>query len=235
MTQFRARHRVIAQFVYDSLVEDGKLSDIVRGLILIGATKTSETTQRHSVYPRLLRTFINHDLLSRSVYVIKAREIYTEFENALAWNYHYWLHRGALELESDSLALAENFLRQAKSIGGHDIYIDNELSYLKLKKANANPKNDESPRLVKEAIEELRYAVKRRSDVGGHACHILGKQGLLWVQEGIYTNEEKRIFLEDILGDVTAGVELHPSNMMRQLKDEIQRTLLSLAIHPNIP
>lgn len=227
---FRARHRMIAQFSYDSLVVEGKLSDIVRGLILVGATKTSERGPRHLLYPRLLRTFINHNLLTRGVGILKAREIYAEFENVLAWNYHYWLHRGALELESDNLPLAENFLRQAKSIGGHDIYIDNELAYLKFKKANANPKNDESPKLVEEAIGELRDAAGRRSDLGGHTYHIMGSQGLLWVRMGIHTNEEKRLFLENILGAVKKGEQLHQSEMIKQLREDLQRELYSLAV-----
>ena len=85
----------------------------------------------------------------------QARQIHSDFEEALAWDYHYWLHRGALELENDNLDVAENFLNQAKSINGTDVYIDNELAYLSLKKANQIPAHPDSAKLVEDAIETL--------------------------------------------------------------------------------
>ena len=71
------------------------------------------------------------------------------------WDYHYWLHRGALELEVGNLGIAENFLLQSKSIEPNDIFIDNELAYLNLRKANESPLSTTSEDLVRDAIRTL--------------------------------------------------------------------------------
>ena len=87
---------------------------------------------------RLLRAFLNHNYVMR-VGVPQARQLYGEFEDALEWSHHFWLHRGALEVEQGDLGLAENFLQQASSIDPHDVLVDTELAYLKMKRANESP------------------------------------------------------------------------------------------------
>ena len=228
--RFRARHRMIAQFVYDSLVQAGKLHDILRGLVLIGTTKTTKFSGRNSQYSRLLRTFINHNLMKRGVDVMQARQIYSDFEDALSWNYHFWLHRGALELETGSLDRAENFLNQAKSINETDIFVDNELAYLDFKKANLSPSDRGSPALVENAITTLNNIVRYRSDQIPHAYHIMGQQGLLWVESGINDPDKKREFLEYLSKKVLIAVQKEPNEMMKALHKEITHALYSLAI-----
>ncbi len=230
---FRARHRMIAQFVYDSLVEEGRMPDIVSALIRIGATKTTSLTPRNSGHARLLRTCINHNFMLRTVDLTQARLIYSDFEDALSWNYHYWLHRGALELETDNLGLAENFLSQAKSINERDVFIDNELAYLSFKKANQSPTKQESPELVQEAIEMLVQVAHRRPDQIGHAYHIMGQQGLVWAKNGISTLSEKRVFLESLEKKVKQAVDATKAEMMATLHQDIQQALLMLAVRQN--
>ena len=227
---FRARHRMIAQFIYDSLIEDGRLFHIAGALVRIGATKTTLSTPRHSQHVRLLRTFTNHNFLTRAVGVIQGRQIYADFEDALSWNYHYWLHRGALELENGNLDLAENFLNQAKSINDGDIFVDNELAYLCFKKANERPTHGDSPALVEEAIETLDEIVRRRPDQIAHAYHIMGQQGLIWAENGLVDSEAKRVFLEYLARRVKRAVDVAGSQMMRELYSDVRRAILSLAV-----
>ena len=226
----RARHRVIAQFFYESLVEEGRMSEIVSALLLIGATKSNKLTPRDSRHGRLLRTFINHNFMRHGVGIAHARQIYGDFEEALAWDYHYWLHRGALELESDNLDVAENFLSQAKTINETDVYIDNELSYLMFKKANQRPAHPDSPKLIDEAIDTLDDIVRRRPDQIAHAYHIMGQQGLLWVSKGISDPDEKREFLERVERKVKRAVNMYDTEMMRNLSKEVKHAILSLAV-----
>ncbi len=230
---FRARHRMIAQFVYDSLVQEGRMQDIVSALIRIGATKTTPYSPLNSRHTRLLRMCINHNFMHRTVDLTQARSIYSDFEDALSWNYHYWLHRGALELETDNLGLAENFLSQAKSINERDVFIDNELAYLSFKKANQNPTKQESPDLVEEAIEMLVEVATRRPDQIGYAYHIMGQQGLLWAENGISVLSEKQKFLEHLKKRVKQVVDATNDQMMATLHQDIQKSLLMLAVRPN--
>ena len=231
----RARHRVIAQFVYNSLEEGGELAEIIRGLVMIGASKTSASTPRGSLYYRLLQMFLNHNLLINSIGLEKAREIYSEFQPGLGWNHHYWLHRGAIELESGNLELAENFLGQAKGLGPNDIMVDNELAYLMFKKANANPTADDSAQLVDDAIETLLRTARARPDLAvGHCYHIIGREGLKWSQLGINSHERKVSFLERIRQIVSRGYRLHPTEMIKEINETVQKGYLALAVEPGL-
>ena len=81
---------------------------------MIGVAKVSKDINRNSRPARMLRTFMNYQFMYRTVDKEVARNIYGEFEAALEWSSHYWLHRGALELDIEQLGLAENFLNQAR-------------------------------------------------------------------------------------------------------------------------
>jgi len=93
--------------------------------------------------------------MKRGVGIEQARQIYSDYEDALAWDAHFWLHRGALELETNNLDRAENFLGQAKSIDADNIYIDNEIAYLWFKKAIYRPTDLNSSQMVDAAILTL--------------------------------------------------------------------------------
>ena len=227
---YRARHRVIAQFVYDYLVQAGKLHGVVGAIIQLSATKTTQYSQNTSQYARMLRTFLNHNLMKRAVGLVQAREIYSDFQDALDWNYHFWLHRGALELETDNLDRAENFLNQAKSINDHDVFIDNELAYLAFKKAIAQPTSEKSADLVEEAISTLNDVVNRRPDQMAHAYHIMGHQGLAWARVGVSDLEKKKELLEYLKRKVDRATTREPTEIMRNLANDIQRELLTMAV-----
>jgi hypothetical protein len=143
----------------------------------------------------MLTTFVSHTLLKRAVGAAVGRKIYSEFEQLLSWDYHYWLHRGALELEVGNLGIAENFLLQSKSIEPNDIFIDNELAYLNLRKANESPLSTTSEDLVRDAIRTLTDVAARRPDQRVRVFHIMGSQGLIWSRRARMSPTEKRDFL----------------------------------------
>jgi hypothetical protein len=229
---FRGRHRVIAQLVYDSLVEAGKLYPIIYALVRIGASNTTRYSRRDSMHVRLLHAFINHNQMKRGIEIEQARRIYSDFENALAWDAHFWLHRGAIELETDHLDRAENFLNQARSIDPDNVFIDNELAYLSFKKAIARPTDAGSAVLVDAAILTLNDVAARRPDQIAHAYHIMGQQGLIWAEVGVKEPEQKRQFLQRLLAKVEIAQRIEPGEMMDVLHNQIKRALLSLAVRP---
>jgi hypothetical protein len=168
--------------------------------------------------------------MRRWVGEIQARELYGEFEEALAWSFHFWLHRGAMELETNNLDRADVFLHTAKGIDPGDVFVDNELAYLSFKKAIANPLDGASATLVDDAVAMLNDIATRRPDQMAHAFHILGRQGLIWSQVGIVDSGRKRDFLEYLLSRARSAAAQEPSEMTRELCDQIQRALLSLAV-----
>ena len=227
---YRARHRVIANFLYGELVEDGSIAAVVRALIKVAGTKASPHMRRGTRAKRMLSAFVNHNLIKRTVGVSVGRQIYGEFEYLLAWDYHYWLHRGALELESDSLGTAENFLNQSKAIEPNDVFVDNELAYLKFKKANNAPHAPDSETLVDEALQTLSAVSIRRPDQRPHAAHIAGSQGLLWVDRSSMSGVEKQQFLEMLVQQVQSASPYDNEKVLTEVERQIRRELLSMAV-----
>ena len=227
---FKARHREIAQFVYNELAEQGSIADAFESLIRIAGTRSHINMKQYERPKKMLSTFISHNLLQHRVGVAVARRIYADFEALLSWDHHYWLHRGALELENDNLGLADNFLNQAKSLAPGDVFVDNELAYLMLKKANNAPRDMESPQLVKDALATLEGIAHRRPDQRAHAAHIAGSQGLIWSQRSDMSKRAKQEFLEKLQADVNSCLQSNVDGMLAALGDNLKRELLSLAV-----
>jgi hypothetical protein len=227
---FKARHREIAQFIYDELNRHGTISDVIRALLKIAGTKTSVTTSRNSRPAKMLTTFVSHRLMKRTVGAAVGRQIYSEFEYLLAWDYHYWLHRGALELETGHLAVAENFLQTAKGIEPNDIFIDNELAYLAFCKANEAPYAVESEQLVRDAMETFNIIATRRTDQRPFVYHVMGRQGLIWSRKAPMSPVEKKDFLGRLHRNVTSVLDEDVDKMLAALEEDLRREILSLAV-----
>lgn len=232
---YKARHREIAQFLYTALSQHGRIAAVIRALIKIAGTKTSPHMKRGNRPQRMLSTFNSHKLIKRTVGLTVGRQIYNEFEYLLDWNYHYWLQRGALELEIGGLGAAENFLNQSKAIEPNDIFVDNELAYLKFKKANIAPQDINSQRLVDEALETLSAIGIRRRDQRPHVAHIAGSQGLIWARQTNMAGPEKQLFLEMLLKEVRAALPDDEDDILATLETDLNKELLSLAVPTQLP
>ena len=232
-TRVKARHRVIADLVYNVLVESGEFKRVLRGLFMIAVAKTTDATPRNSRPARLLRTICSHGFLTRTVGVDIGRTVLSEFEYGLAWNAHYWLHRGALELSVDNIDVAENFLFQAAHLNPNDLFIDSELALLNFKKAIKNPTDIGSRSLVDSACASIESIVQRSPELGAHAIHILGNQGLEWVEVGLPEYDEKKEFLHYIEKNVKDGLVQNPGEeYLEELSVRIHRSILGLAVVP---
>ena len=95
-----ARHRVIAEMIYNALVRNGDFQGILRGLLRVCVAKTRVDTPRTSRLTRLSNTVISHNYIKRTVGADIGRGIYGDFQDGLAWNYHYWLHRGGIGIRN---------------------------------------------------------------------------------------------------------------------------------------
>ena len=81
---YKARHREIAQFVYDELIEHGSIAEVLTALIKIAGTKVNINSHRYSLSVNMLTTFVSHTLLKRAVGAAVGRKIYSEFEQLLS-------------------------------------------------------------------------------------------------------------------------------------------------------
>ncbi len=226
----RARHRVIAQILLDALTKRGQLYDILFGLILAATTKLTPEMPRSARPQRVLRTFLNHELLFRTIGVEQARNLYGSLEPTLTWQSHYWLQRGSLEVENGDLGLAENFLSQARGLAPEDPYVENEWAYLLFKKAQQTPGAMDAPNMVAEATKILEGHIISRRSAGQYPYHVLGSQGLSWARRGIRDEEERTRYLRKLILRVEEGHKRYPfADELKQLLQDLRHELLSLA------
>lgn len=230
--QYSARHRVIGQLVYDELVESGTITPVIRGLIALAASKVSENTSRGSRPVRMMKTFLNHDLIKRTMGTDQGRVLYGEFESILDWDAHYWLHRGALEIDGDCLDTAENFLNQAMNLSPDDYLIKTEWAFLQYKLANASPHGGSSPSRVQEAENILDSVIVGRVNMSAHAYHIQINQGMRWAKSGALTNQESSNLLSELLRKAQEATKMHPndsflSEAFKKLEAEVLKAAIS--------
>ena len=226
----KARHREIAQFVYDEMSKQGSISDAIRGLIKIAGTKTSAGMNRNARSVKMLAAFLNHETMKRTAGATVGRQIYSDFESLLSWDHHYWLHRGALELETGRLTTAENFLRTAKGIEPADVFIDNELAYLAFRKANEGPYSIEGETLMREAMDTLNNVAARRADQRPWVFHVMGSQGLIWSRKSRMSDAERKAFLGSLQRNVASVLDSDTNEILATLESDLRKEMLSLAV-----
>jgi hypothetical protein len=148
---------------------------------------------------RLLKQMLNHDFLARSLELWEAQQLFADLEDLLSWDYHYWLQRGSLEVETGSIVLAEHFLSQAKSLEPSDVFVQTEWAYLLFRKAILSPTSPSSIGLIDEASKMLEGMIENHKFNARYAGHILGSQGLAWARRGIPTAPERSAYLQKLI------------------------------------
>ncbi|MGE0454268.1 MAG: hypothetical protein AB7O37_16835 [Vicinamibacteria bacterium] len=231
-TVVRARHRVIAEIIRDELARRGLLKEPLYGLALLAATKVRPGMRRNAKPWRLLRVVLNHDMLFKTLGRDGARGLYGSIEQALSWDYHYWLQRGSLEVESGDLDLAQNFLSQARSLAHEeDPLVENEWAYLLFKQAISDPSAADAERRAEEATAILLDMIARRGTVDSYPYHVLGSQGLSWVRRRMSSSVERERYLARLIKTTDEGLERHPlASDLKQLLADLRREYMSLAI-----
>jgi Mrp family chromosome partitioning ATPase len=226
-----ARHRVIAEILLDEFQKTGVLHGVLAGLALVGATKVSPAMQRSARPWRLLRSILNHEFLHRTIGLEPARNLFGGLEQLLAFDFHYWLQRGSLEVEFGDLRLAENFLDQAVSLAPDDPFVENERAYLLFRKAIDNPGSAAAPSLVDEATKSLEDIIANSEKCGAYPYHVLGSQGLAWARRGIKSSLEKGRFLARMIKRVEEGRKRYPRELeLEKLIEDLKKEYLGIAV-----
>ena len=230
---YQCRHRVIADLVFDKVKEQGELSEVLTGLTWALATK-SGTIDRHSRTGRFLIRVMNHEFLMGTIGFMTARDLYTRLEAILGGDYHYWLQRGSLEVESGDIRKAENFLGAARSLGAGDFRVDTAYGYMLMRKAVDTASDLHAEEYLNAGIEELESVIERSGQYSSYSYHVLGSQGIAWVHRCGWTTDKKRAFLSRLVEVVEEGLEHHPTSQdLFRLRDDLKRELLLTVVGSN--
>ncbi len=227
--RIQTRHRLIAERLWRTLQQRGVLADVVDGLGLFAATLPIQSPHQRRAR-RLLVGLTNHDFLHRAIGLERSKSFYEKLEDILFRDFHYWLQRGSLEAEFGDLALAENFLNQARGLEPNDTRVENEWAYLLSRQAIEAPLAERSKLLMDTAMETLKglIAHPRRSP---YPYHVLGSQGLAWSRCAPLSWRQREELLSDLRDSVKEGLRFFPGERkLRKLAKDLEREYLTLAV-----
>ena len=179
-----------------------------------------------------MKRLINHDHLFAHLEEHEARRVYESAEDALSWDHHYWLQRGAFELEYD-IRLAENFLGQAYSLASGDALVQTTYAHMRMKKAVLDPRAADVDKIVEGALEILKVQVQLRGKYDPYPFHVLGSQGNNWARVAPWSIDRRKDFLKSIRATVDEGARIHrnsPRYNLKQVSRELERSVLELGI-----
>jgi hypothetical protein len=235
------RHSVIAERVVRYYQAKGIIAQVCTALITGLASNARIGELRASRSGRLLIRVLNHEFLIRLVYkgkdyaadVRAVRGIYDAVEPLLRSDYHYWLQRGSFETKEDpgNLALARNFLDQARGMAGSDAHVRTQWSYMMLKRASRRAGEAGAPDDVQAAFGELEDVIAARGSRDFYPFHVYGSQGLAWAHRAPLSSDAKKRLLEQLRRVVDGGLRAHPANNeLKELKKDLDREYMMLAV-----
>ena len=226
--QYRARHRVVAELVQDRLQDLGELKEVVVGLAFAASSKVNPAMRKDERPWRLLTRLMSHEFLGRVLGVMNAREVYGDIESLVAFDYHYWLQRGSLEVQQGDLTVATQYLDQARSLSPNDYLVQTAYGDLQMRKASEHPDRRHAGDCLEEGMAILESVITERGRITPYPFHVLGSQSLQWSRvDATMTGVAKREFLGMILERVKAGRDLHPwSTQLKELVPRIEREIL---------
>jgi hypothetical protein len=201
----RARHRVIAELVTSSMSH----TEIVRMLSRTAryfAGKARLDAEPASTSRRQIIRLMSHNvMLDLGLSLEEARAVYRSLQAALWWDFHFWLQRAAYEAERGDLALASNYLEQAKGCDGgkDDFKVLTQAGRVALLRSARNPGSGE---LRSSALEHLQVLKRVATDYGPETPHtfaVLAREGVNWciAQRGLGVD------VGDIVTDIASQVE----------------------------
>lgn len=149
------------------------------------------------------------------------REIYAGLEDVLAWDFHFWLQRGAFEVDVPNIEGAEVFLTQAVALAPNDYHVQTEWAHMQLKKACrlAELGDSTGKKIADEAFIDLHDVIWRRGKRDSYPYHVLGSQGLAWSRRALMSAEDRASLLRELLETVREGRKNHRRNSDLQVLD----------------
>jgi hypothetical protein len=223
----RARHRVVAERTVRYLTRTGRLYDPLLSLAMALATDLGPTQSREKPAYRTMRMLMNHDWLVRSLTAAPAKRFLGELEPYMAWDHHYWLQRGSLELEVGDLSLAENCLNQAAGIQPNDPLVQTQIAYLYLKAAVSEGNLALARERLEAGLRAIESIIGQRRHFDPHQYDIYGRQVLRWCDRADVRPEEAEDLLREAAVLVERGRKNHPGDeRLRELYVQIQNRRL---------
>lgn len=225
-----ARHPVIAREVVSQFRRSGQLAEAYTRLAFVMASKfyfdMPMTRER-----RLLIKLLNHTEVGLVLGgPVNARQMYSEIEQLLRTDFHFWLQRGSYELERGDIKLAENFLNQARGLRDGDYMVDTEWAYLQLERACRDPRNALASKWLLDGITMSFDIIERSGDRSPNTYVVLADKSVQWVSVSEDSLPDKVALIETVRDALRAGTAAHKGNgHFMRAKEHLEAAYLDLA------
>lgn len=227
---YTLRHRRIAELVVAGLRGDAVALAPYEGLVRAMAARLvpGRWKGRES---KLAVALINHARVLRFFSIDDARQLYANVEDLLSDDYHFWLQRGSLEVESGNLSRAGNYLQQAFDGGEGDHRLQTEWAYYLLKSAYQDPRAEGAAQKVAEGEKILLDQISQRGSTDSYPYHVYGSQMLAWLRRAPLPDQERQRLLEVVRNRVKEGMHVHPTvTDLRVLVHDLNEEWLMTAV-----
>lgn len=227
---YEVRHRRIAEVIVTGLRGSGRMLSPYRGLTRAIALRYNREEWR-ARETRLLTRLLSHAYIGSAFAISDARVIYDDIEELCKDDYHYWLQRGALEVQYGDLFLARPYLQSARDGGERDRRVHTEWAYFLIKEAWKFPSRPGAAEQVAEGEEILLRQIEESGAADDYAWHVYGSQMLGWLRAARLGADERRAKLEEVKKQLEEGVRLHPTGKrLELLRRDVEAEWLRTAI-----
>ncbi|WP_078125188.1 SIR2 family protein [Leptospira alexanderi] len=218
---FRLRHSLIGMKVFEDIIASGQILEYFEYLALGTAILLLNLNSDQKKLRKIRKFCINHKRILEYTAnnYDKSRAFFENLENALKQDYHYWLQRGSLELEANSLDAAEIYLLNSLEQHDKDDIVHIQYAYLKLKKANQSQHEEEARRYYNEAKGTLMTMISKRGHKDPYPYHILAHQGCNWLLRSFIGETERDVLKDEYKYILDEGYKKHPvDEQLKQLR-----------------
>jgi predicted MPP superfamily phosphohydrolase len=223
------RHRVVAREAVNYLVQRGLIAKVLGRTLKILASAAANVRDRSDPSRRTFIRLLNHNyIIGLRLQVDEIREIYDSVEEVLQDDFHYWLQRGAFEVEKGSPSYAMHYLKSALTTDGgeRDFKVLTEYAIMRLRAAG-NDTSPDSTKLGLSAIEDLLTVIREHGINTPHSITVLAKEGVAWLVAADISRTEKSRLAEGAETLLKVGLRLADSN--REVAATVPPGLVALA------
>jgi hypothetical protein len=181
----RPRHRAIADAVVRGLgAEKEYLASVVHQMLAFYARYGASRLPASHPNRRRLISLLSHTLMrDLSLPIDSVRALYESVQPHLMEDKHFWLQRGAYEVERGDLDLADSYLESARACSGGetDYKITTEWGLMRLVKARRSPSDAQVQERAYLALSALREVALREGKSSPHTFTVIVRDGTLWL------------------------------------------------------
>lgn len=208
------RHRVVAREAVNYLTQKGLIADVLARTLKLFASAAANIRDRSDPNRRTFIRLLNHNyIIGLRLQITEIRAIYDSVEEILQDDFHYWLQRGAFEVEKGNPSYAMHYLKSALTTEGgeRDFKVLTEYAIIRLRAAGTDTSPD-STKFGLSAVEDLLVVLREHGINTPHSMTVLAREGVAWLVAADISRTEKLRLLEDAEKLLKVGLRLADSN-----------------------